>query len=135
VRKLTNKFVELTRIERGKDRPPVCDISWGHNDSDFPFSGVVTELNQEFTLFESDGRPVRANLTVSFLEFEGWEEGRRRADPEFTTYVVKRGDELSSIAAKVYGDPAAWRVIAEANRLDDPRGLEVGRTLNIPRNS
>ena len=136
VRKLTNKFVELSRIERGKNRPPVCDISWGDSApalSDFPFPGVMTNLVQEFTLFESDGRPVRANLTVSFLEFQGWEEAQRKTDPEFTTYVVRRGDTLSSIAAQVYNDPSVWRVVADANHLDDPRHIEVGQALNVPK--
>lgn len=137
VRDLTSKFVALTRIKRDNNkRPPVCEISWGKDSTanpDFPFSGVVTNLVQEFTLFEKDGTPVRAKLAVSFLEFKGWEEGQRESDPEFTTHVVKRGDTLSSIAATMYADPALWRVIADTNRLDDPRHLEIGRTLNIPK--
>src|ERR1700694_2712935 len=43
VRQLTNKLVELTRIKRKEQRPPVCDVSWGTSpaNSDFPFWGVV----------------------------------------------------------------------------------------------
>lgn len=137
VRALTNKFVPLTRIKRdNQKRPPVCTISWGKDSSanpDFPFTGVVTSLVQEFTLFEKDGTPVRAKLTVAFLEFKGWESGQRESDPEFTTHVVKRGDTLSSIAATIYNDPARWRIIADTNHLDDPRHLEIGRVLNIPK--
>ncbi|HEV8483531.1 MAG TPA: LysM peptidoglycan-binding domain-containing protein [Blastocatellia bacterium] len=138
VRDLTNKFVALTRIKRDnkKKRPPVCVISWGRDSTanpDFPFSGVVTNLVQEFTLFEKDGTPVRARLTVAFLEFKGWEEGQRESDPEFTTHVVKRGDTLSSIAATAYNDPSRWRLIADTNHLDDPRQLQIGRALNIPK--
>jgi nucleoid-associated protein YgaU len=40
---------------------------------------------------------------------------------------------LSSIAAKLYRDPTAWRMIAEANNLDDPRQIPVGLRLNIPK--
>lgn len=136
VRELTNKLGALTRIERGKDRPPVCDIAWGSNppaNSDFPFAGVVSSLKQEFTLFEKNGKPLRAELDVEFTEFVGWEESQRETDPEFTTRVVRRDDTLSSIAAEVYGDPSRWRVIADANRLDDPRRLPVGTLLNIPK--
>jgi len=32
----------------------------------------------------------------------------------------------------VYRDPTRWRLIAEANRLDDPRHLEPGWVLTIP---
>jgi nucleoid-associated protein YgaU len=139
VRKLTNKFVALTRKERAgnKDQPPpVCEIEWGGSpleNADFPFKGVVTSLSQDYVLFAPDGTPLRANLTVSFTEFLSSKEDQLETDPEFTTRVAKRGDTLSRIASEMYGDPALWRVIADANRLDDPRRLEVGRTLHIPK--
>lgn len=139
VRALTNKLVELTRISRNTMRPPVCRIFWGSSrfaNSDFPFTGVVSQLQQEFTFFDSSGTPLRANVNVSFTEFLGWGKGaekdRRKTDPVFTTRVVRRGDSLNHIAAEVYGDPGAWRAIAEINDIDDPRGLEVGRLLRIP---
>ncbi|HEX8845934.1 MAG TPA: LysM peptidoglycan-binding domain-containing protein [Pyrinomonadaceae bacterium] len=136
VRTLTNKLVELTLIERDKERPPVCDISWGGAapaNSDFPFCGVVNNLAQEFTLFSSDGTPLRANVTISFLEFLAWEEDWRKTDPDFSTRVVRRDETLSSIAAEVYDDPRLWRVIADANSLDNPRRLEPGQVLHVPK--
>jgi hypothetical protein len=139
VRELTNKLVELTRISRNSMRPPVCRVFWGSSrfaNSDFPFTGVVSSLQQEFTLFDSSGTPLRANVSVSFTEFLGWgkdaEKDLRQTDPEFTTRVVRRGDSLGSIAADVYADPGAWRAIAEANNIDDPRRLDVGKSLRIP---
>ena len=135
VRKKTDKIVELTRIERKLKQPPTCEISWGTapTSSDFPFTGVVNNLTQKFTLFRSDGKPVRANLTVVFVEFLDPKKDQRQTDPELTTHIIKQGDTLSSITAEVYRDPTLWRVIAEANRLDDPRLLEIGRTLTIPK--
>lgn len=139
VRELTNKFVVLTRKERADDQtsePPVCKIEWGEagpKNSDFPFTGVVTRLDQDFTLFNSDGTPLRAMLTIAFREQINTENDLKDTDPEFTTYVVKRSDTLSSIAAKMYNNSAKWRVIAQANNLDDPRHLNIGATLNIPK--
>jgi nucleoid-associated protein YgaU len=135
VRTLTNKLVELSRIVGTLEplRPPVCKVSWGKDSSDFPFIGVVTQLTQNFNLFLPDGRPVRANLRVAFTEFIYLIKEELEIDPEFTTRLVKRGDTLSSIAGEVYRDPTIWRVIAEANRLDDPRQVPVGRRLNIPK--
>ncbi len=139
VREQTNKLVDLTRISRNSMRPPVCRVFWGSSrfaNSDFPFTGVVSSLQQEFTFFDSSGTPLRANVTVSFTEFLGWgkdsEKDLRETDPDFTTRVIRRGDSLDSIAADVYDDPGAWRAIAEANNIDDPRSLEVGRSLRIP---
>ncbi|HEX5734707.1 MAG TPA: LysM peptidoglycan-binding domain-containing protein [Blastocatellia bacterium] len=136
VRVFTNKFVELMQISREQPRPPVCKVYWGNaspQSIDFPFYGVLSDLSQDFNFFEIDGRPLRADLDLTFKEFIGWEEDKRKTDPEFTTRVVKRGDTLSSIAAEMYYNPALWRVIADANGLDDPRPLEIGMTLNIPK--
>lgn len=135
VRSLTNALVELTRVKRKKGRPPVCDIHWGNApaNSDFPFRGVVNNLEQEFTLFDSSGAPLRADVRISFTEFLAWEEDWRKTDPDFTTRVVKRGDTLSSIAAEMYDDSGLWRILAEANGMDDPRALEVGQVLHVPK--
>ena len=136
VRQETNKIVELTRIQRDLHRPPVLQITWGDDSSDrfdFPFIGVITQLTQRFTLFRADGKPVRATLTVTFKEFCDVEKDKKQTDPEFTTRLVKRGDTLSNIAAEVYADPTLWRIIAEANRLDDPRRLDVGSRLALPK--
>ncbi len=136
VRQETNKIVELTRIQKDLQRPPAVQIRWGAAppaNSDFPFIGVVSSLTQRFTLFSSDGKPLRATLSVTFTEFLDPELDKRQTDPEFTTRRVKLGDTLSGIAAEVYRDPARWRLIAEANNLDDPRHLAIGGTLAIPK--
>jgi hypothetical protein len=136
VRRETNKVVTLARKDRDLGRPPVVAIEWGAaplTGSDFPFTGVVTGLIQNFDFFSADGAPVRATLNVTFTEFADPEIDQRKLDPEFTTRVVKRGDTLSGIAAELYGDPRHWRIIAQANRLDDPRRLEIGRRLAVPK--
>lgn len=136
VREKTNDIVKLTLIQRELKRPPAVQISWGAAppaNSDFPFTGVVSTLTQRFTLFSSDGKPLRATLNVTFTEFLDPELNQRQTDPEFTTRRIKRGDTLSGIAAEVYRDPALWRLIAEANNLDDPRHLIIGQMLAIPK--
>jgi len=137
VRKLTDELVALTRIKRDDlGRPPVIVVSWGDDSSskfDFPFTGVITSLRQNFTLFSSEGKPLRATLTLAIKEFLDWEKDKKETDPEFTTRLVKRGDTLSSIANNVYRDPGLWRVIAETNQIDDPRRLTIGARLAIPK--
>ena len=139
VRTQTNKLVQLTRIKRGlgqEEPPPVCRFSWGTvtpPNSDFPFTGVITDLRQNFTLFSPDGRPLRAVVNMQIREYLDVEKDQIETDPEASTYVVKRSDTISGIAARIYNDPARWRTIAEANRLDDPRELTAGQTLLIPK--
>jgi nucleoid-associated protein YgaU len=139
VRVQTDAIVQLTRITPDKGRPPLCTVSWGGgggggggNRQDFPFKGVVTNLSQNFVLFDGDGRPLRAQLKVRFTEFVNREDDARRTDPEATTRVVRRGDSLASIAADVYRDPGAWRLIAVANGIDDPFKVPAGSKLTLP---
>jgi LysM repeat protein len=47
--------------------------------------------------------------------------------------IVKKGDSLSLIAARVYGSPEAWREIASLNQdlIPSPDVIEVGQNLRI----
>lgn len=50
------------------------------------------------------------------------------------TYTVQRGDSLSKIARRIYGEARHWRVIFEGNRdqLDNPDLIHPGQVLKIP---
>jgi nucleoid-associated protein YgaU len=50
------------------------------------------------------------------------------------TYVVVKGDSLSKIAKREYGDAAKWSRIYEANQdiIKDPDLIYPGQTLKIP---
>jgi nucleoid-associated protein YgaU len=128
-------MVALTRIDENLGQPPVIEISWGEpgpKESDFPFQGVISSLNQSFTLFSSEGTPLRANLTVSLTEFRLKESAVTITDASAALRVVKAGDRLEALAATHLNDPAQWRSLAQANNIDDPRRLPVGLRLTIP---
>jgi len=57
--------------------------------------------------------------------------GNPPGDPT-KSHRVKDGETLNLIAAKEYGDPSRWRVIADENRLVDPSRPVVGSLLVIP---
>lgn len=130
VRQHTNKLIELLEIDSELHAPPVCQFSWG----DLNFIGVLERADQRFTLFLSNGTPVRATVDVSFKEYlEGEKQAGSLRSADFAKrYVVRRGDTLSSIAGQKYGDPALWRPIAEENDIDDPLALQAGQVLVIP---
>lgn len=50
------------------------------------------------------------------------------------TYVVAKGDSLSKIAKREYGDANKWRVIFEANKdiIKNPDMIHPGQELKIP---
>jgi nucleoid-associated protein YgaU len=50
------------------------------------------------------------------------------------TYTVQKGDSLSKIAKREYGDAQQWRRIFEANRdtIKDPDLIYPGQVVRIP---
>ncbi len=109
-------------------------FQWGRA---WSFVAVVTSLTQKFTLFDADGTPVRAVVTIAFQQLQDTAELARQnptsggvaADRVWT---VTDGDTLASIAYREYGDPARWRLIAAANGLTTVRRLSPGAVLVIP---
>jgi nucleoid-associated protein YgaU len=51
------------------------------------------------------------------------------------TYTVVKGDSLSRIAKREYGDASKWRTIYEANKdlIKNPDLIYPGQVLKIPR--
>jgi len=135
VRIYTNKIFRLAMIENRLGRPPLCKLQWGVYTFDH-FQWALTSLTQNFTLFKSDGTPVRATLSCSFLQ---WRADAMLQELPLTasrsvarTHIVRFGETLAGIAAAMYNSAALWRVIAKANGIDNPRRLIPGRSLSIP---
>ena len=51
-----------------------------------------------------------------------------------STYTVRDGDSLASVAAALWGDQSLWYLIADANGLSGTGTLAAGTTLRIPAN-
>ena len=62
---------------------------------------------------------------------------RRRIPPAagVLEHVVMEGERLDQLAARFYGDPRKWWLIADANpeELDPRRLLQTGRRIRVPR--
>ena len=58
-----------------------------------------------------------------------------RKEPEAEFYTVKKGDSLSKIAKRYYGDAMKYKVIFEANQpmLKNPDLIYPGQVLRIPK--
>lgn len=134
VRKLTDRFYQLVKIQPETHAPPRIKLTWGQGLS---FKAIVESVQQKFDLFSPNGIPLRATLTMSFREYKTLEDQLAELKPESAdntkTYVVQRGDTISRIAAREYGDSALWRSIADKNpNLARIRRLRPGTLLVIP---
>jgi nucleoid-associated protein YgaU len=105
-------------------------FQWG---SFLSYKGVISQIAQNFTLFKTDGTPLRASVDVTFSETG---EQQKKQNPTTRTearkiWVVHEGQTLDWIAYQEYGDPACWRHIAETNNLPNPRDLRPGQVLKL----
>jgi hypothetical protein len=131
---LTKRVAKLAEVDRELHHPPICQLSWGAYTN--IFTGVLSELDQRFTLFLADGTPVRATLSCSFVESSTEADVRAHelnSADVVKTRVVRRNDTLHSLAAAEYRDPRLWRHIANANGIVNPRDLKPGTVLTIPK--
>lgn len=129
----TDRIDDLLRVEGEIHAPPKLRIIWGGLTR---FTWLLQQASKQFTLFDSDGTPVRARMSVTFKRFESPRFQRAEDPPQSADrtrlWVVTEGETVWSIAAAQYGDPGAWRVVADANGLTDPRTLVPGTELDLP---
>jgi nucleoid-associated protein YgaU len=119
--------------EKSDSIPPIVVLHWGPIAS---FPAVVTSVSAKFTLFSSNGTPIRAVCSVSLEEMPG--DPFRKQNPTSGSHEVRRvhrmiaGDSLASVAFAEYGDPQAWRPLAAFNGIDDPLRVPTGTVLLLP---
>jgi nucleoid-associated protein YgaU len=134
VRDHTNKLRDLTLVDGGLHRPPVCRLQWG--EQHVFFQGVLAQLETQFTMFMDDGTPVRATCRGTFRQWKSNGDDLREQDllsaDVAKVWTVKHSQTLATIAAREYGDPREWLTIAEANGIDDPLAIQPGQQLVLP---
>ncbi|HEX5322524.1 MAG TPA: hypothetical protein VFW40_01975, partial [Capsulimonadaceae bacterium] len=138
VRKPVDKLWNLVMIDEKrkhpktqKARPPLCLFQWGPN---WQFVAAITSLSVNYTLFREDGTPVRATADVTFQEAEdaSAQKGTNPtsySEPGHRRREIRPRDTLALIAFEEYGDSSLWRLIAQANKIDDPLALTPGQVL------
>lgn len=132
VTEYTKKITDLTLINGKLHRVPKVIFSWGT----INFTGVITSVEEHYTMFLPSGMPVRAKLDVCFQSVEDIstsQEASPKESPDRTKVVtVSQGDSLWSIAAQEYDNPEQWKVIAKENGILNPLDINPGQILKLP---
>jgi len=118
--------------ESKKPTPPVVVLSWGSITS---FPAFVTSVNAKYTLFTTEGVPIRAVCSVSLEEMpsEPWRQNPTSgSDAVRRSHRLRDGDTLASVAYAEYGDPGVWRSLAAFNGVDDPLRCPSGGLVLLP---
>jgi hypothetical protein len=115
-------------------RPPWVIFHWGDFHS---FKAVVSSLDLTFEYFSSSGTPLRARAALVLTQYQedmafGPQNPTSGTPRPHRVHRVQPGETLDRIAAVHLGDATQWRVIAEANGIEDPLALRPGSLLAIP---
>lgn len=138
----TDEFYDLVKIDNNTHAPPILLFTWGG--TAFPgrirngFKCVCSSVTQKYTFFSETGLPLRATLTVELKEYKTLTEQLQQLNLKSSDHtksdVVGARDTIASVAQRAYGGTGSeWRLIAEANGIDDPSSIPPGSILRIPR--
>lgn len=138
VRDFTAEVSALANVDSELHAPPVCEFIWGApGNGAQSFKGVLEKVTQKFTMFSSSGKPIRARLNVTFKSVKNitqqFAEIPRNSPDRTKQKMLKQGEHLWMFAEEEYQNAGLWREIARANNIDNPRILQHGKPLVVPR--
>jgi hypothetical protein len=132
VTEITEQFASLMRIDGDLHAPPRIEFHWGF----LEFTAVIERISQKFTMFRSDGMPLRATLNVSFTQYktlaEELQQPRRRSADKTKRRVMSSDDSIWLVSLREYGEIRLCRRISTASGISDPRSIVPGDALIVP---
>lgn len=122
-------------LNNKKPQPQILKFHWGGNHALTDFKGFLKSVAVKYTMFKSDGTPLRATANITLEEVPVPLKGTNPTSgslPGRRAHVVGAGDSLHSIAFAEYGNPDLWRALAVFNEIDDPLRIVTGTRLLLP---
>ncbi len=131
ITKALGKISNLTRIVGSTHMPSPVVFIWGS----MKYVGYVDNVSVAYTMFDKEGKPLRAVAEVSIMGFNA-DIGERVSpfmSPDRTkARTLTEDTNILNIAQNEYGDSREWRRIADANGIIDPLDIPVGQILKVP---
>lgn len=126
------KFLQVTYDYSGElKRPNYLKIFWG----DEIASCVLKSADVDYSMFRSDGSPLRATIKATFQE----DMVTKLKDPKARAVAsqdkimsIKEGDTLGGLMNNVYNDVGRIAEIANTNGLNSIRNIPLDSTILLP---
>jgi hypothetical protein len=137
VQQRVNEFFATAVWYNGEiHEPNYLQVQWP-NALDLPFNCRLSSVTVNYTAFDRDGAPLRAELTVALIRDDPPAAGPPQApepeSPDLTrSLLVRAGDTLPLLTARAYGSPENYLDVARFNGLDDFRRLTPGQEILFP---
>ena len=144
VRELTQQVAFFITPQKDKKDPkkfvpPAARFLWGS----FQFDGIMESMEESLEFFSSEGKPLRASVTLTLTQqkitkfvFRDTSPpgGGAGGDPTGTRPLTPApaGATVQSLAAQ-QGKSGDWQGIAAANNVENPRKLPPGQLLDMNR--
>lgn len=139
VRRLTKKvafFITPVKAEGEEDKwiPPGVRFIWGT----FLFDGVMDSLNESLEFFSEDGKPLRAKVSIGLSRQEIQFQFGSQQSPGLPSSTApgtrpqqqaRQGDTVQGMASRS-GRPEAWKDVASANDIENPRQIPPGTLID-----
>ncbi len=113
-------------------RPNFLQIQWGQ----FVFSGTLSNLDLNYTLFEANGDPLRVKVNATFISYVAPKERTAKegkTSPDLThVRQTKAGDRLDLMTYNIYKDSKFFLQVGKANNLTSIRKLATGKEIVFP---
>jgi len=122
--------------------PPWLKVVWGkilpsnnlaQDQQDGIFKGRLSKLSIEYSLFGSDGNPVRASIKLTISSAIPPGALPKGQSPDLSHIIeIKYGDNLPALCKNIYGSPEFFLQIAKINNLPSIYAIEPGMKLLFP---
>lgn len=113
-------------------RPSFVKVQYG----DITFFGQLKTLETEYTLFDFDSIPLRAELKVTLTGYCSQKEEKKRfskRSPDVSRLItLKEGQTLAALCDEVYDDPLLVGEVARFNNLNGYRDVPAGTNILLP---
>lgn len=112
--------------------PRYVEIIWG----ELTFKGCLIDLHTTYTLFDSDGTPLRAKVKSQFkssIDTKTRLAEENKSSPDLThVRTVGAGDTLPLMTYAIYNDSSYYLEVARVNSIKNIRDLKMGSQIYFP---
>lgn len=144
--KQVDAFYRMVKISGDLHTPPLVRVSWGEglpgstsSEGAAPrpdFDAAVERVSRRYTLFDPQGVPLRAVVSLTLREYrtlaEQLQELNLQSSDHTRIHTLREGETLPGVAYAAYKNPALWRLIAEENGIVHPDRVRPGQRLRLP---
>lgn len=113
-------------------RPSFIAIAYG----EMLFKGQLTDMKEDYSLFNNQGVPLRAEIKLEFSGYRNHDESKKqntKFSPDMSRLIVmKESDTLAELCYQIYGSSLYVNEVARFNDFNSFRDIPSGTKVMFP---